>query len=76
MYEIIGPDELPDDAELLAWIDEADAAPPVAWDRLPDGPDDGAAPTASVDALTRLFEDINAHLGQLRDRGRTAAPLG
>ena len=76
MYEIIGPDELPDDAELLAWIGDADSAPPVAWDRLPDGPGDGTAPTASVDALTRLFEDINAHLGQLRDRGRTSVPLG
>lgn len=76
MYEIIGPDELPDDAELLAWIGEADSAPPVPWDRLPDGPDDGTAPTASIDALAHLFEDINAHLGQLRDRGRTSVPLG
>ncbi len=74
MYEVIGPDELPDDGELLAWIGEADSAPPVAWDRLPDGPDDGTAPATSVDTLTRLFEDINAHLGRLRDRGRGAAP--
>lgn len=75
MYETIGPDELPDDAELLAWIDDADSAPPVPWDRLPDGPDDGTAPSASVDTLTRLFEDINAHLGRVRDRGRGPASL-
>ncbi|MFE5326402.1 DUF6339 family protein [Embleya sp. NPDC056575] len=68
MYEIIGPDELPDDAALLAWIGEADSAPPVASDRLPDGPGDGTAPTASVDTLTHLFEDIDARLGRLRDR--------
>ncbi|WP_030735336.1 DUF6339 family protein [Streptomyces sp. NRRL F-2890] len=76
MYEVIGPDELPDDEELLAWIGEADSAPPVAWDRLPDGPDDGTAPASSVDTLTRLFEDINAHLGRLRDRSRPSVPLG
>ncbi|GAA4956343.1 hypothetical protein GCM10023205_18120 [Yinghuangia aomiensis] len=76
MYEMIGPDELPDDAELLAWIDDADSAPPVPWDRLPDGPDDGSAPTSSVDALTHLFEDINQHLGRLRDRSRTLTSLG
>ncbi|MFI0718470.1 DUF6339 family protein [Streptomyces sp. NPDC021224] len=76
MYETVGPDELPDDAELLAWIDEADSAPPVPWDRLPDGPDDGTAPAASVDALTRLFEDVNEHLGRVRDRGGRSAPLG
>ncbi|UGQ13480.1 DUF6339 family protein [Yinghuangia sp. ASG 101] len=76
MYEVIGPDELPNDAELLAWIDEADSAPPVAWDRLPDGPDDGTAPTASVDALTHLFEDLNEHLGRLRDRRRTSVTRG
>ncbi|WAL72571.1 DUF6339 family protein [Kitasatospora sp. YST-16] len=76
MYEVIGPDELPDDAELLAWIDDADSAPPVPWDRLPDGPDDGAVPTVSVDTLTRLFEDVNAHLGRLRDRGSPSTPTG
>lgn len=75
VYETIGPDELPDDAELLAWIAEADSAPPVPWDRLPDGPDDGTVPPASVDTLTRLFEDINAHLGRVRDRGRAVLPL-
>ncbi|WP_245687323.1 DUF6339 family protein [Streptacidiphilus griseoplanus] len=68
MYETLGPDQLPDERELLLWIDEADSAPPAPWERLPDGPDDGEVPAASVAALTRLFENINEHLGQLRDR--------
>ncbi|MYS84167.1 hypothetical protein [Embleya scabrispora] len=49
---------------------------PVASDSLPDGPGDGTVPTASVDTVTHLFEDIDADLRRLRDRGRASVPIG
>jgi len=73
VFEALGPDELPDEAGLLDWVADADSAPPVSWDRLPDGPDDGGVPAASVATLTALFEDINTHLARARDRRSSAA---
>lgn len=67
VYDILAPDEAPDPAGLLRWIEDADWAPPVPWDRLPDGPDDGAAPPSSVDTLTRLFEKFQSE-APLRER--------
>ncbi|MFJ2632077.1 DUF6339 family protein [Streptomyces sp. NPDC087422] len=56
MYEALAPDDLPLQDALIEWIDQADAAPAVPWDRLPDGPDDGAARRTSIDTLTTMFE--------------------
>ncbi|WP_034088400.1 DUF6339 family protein [Streptacidiphilus albus] len=67
MYDVLAPDDLPDNKALLSWIDDADGAPPVPWDRLPDGPDDGAVPEQAVGTLTRLFEQFQQQ-SSLRDR--------
>ncbi|WP_127360890.1 DUF6339 family protein [Actinacidiphila soli] len=60
MYDVIAADELPDQDGLRDWIEGADSAPAVPWDRLPDGPDDGTAPRDSVETLTRLFDKFQA----------------
>ncbi|MFC9096945.1 DUF6339 family protein [Streptomyces sp. NPDC057072] len=67
LYDVIAPDDLPDQEGLLAWIAAADLAPAVPWDRLPDGPDDGCTPRDSVDTLVRLFEEFRDH-APLRER--------
>ena len=67
MYEVIAPDATSDDKALFTWVEEADSAPTVSWERLPDGPDDGAVPPRSVDTLTRLYHDLLAGAA-LRDR--------
>ncbi|MFF8489802.1 DUF6339 family protein [Streptomyces albidoflavus] len=72
MYEVIAPDDAPDHAARAAWIDEAETAPSVPWERLPDGPDDGSARRTSCSALTRMFEQFAAE-APLRDRARAGA---
>ncbi|GGQ97100.1 hypothetical protein GCM10010195_61200 [Kitasatospora griseola] len=72
LYDVLAPDELPDQEALFAWIDDAEGAPPVPWDRLPDGPEDGTARRASVDRLTLMFQEL-ADGAPLRDRSRKRA---
>jgi len=67
MYDVIAPEEPPDTDALLDWIRERDSAPAVSWETLPDGPEDGRAPTKSVDALVRLFEELHTN-APLRER--------
>ncbi|MEU3493662.1 DUF6339 family protein [Kitasatospora cineracea] len=69
LYDVLAPDELPDQDALFAWIEEADSAPAVPWDRLPDGPEDGTARRSSVERLTRMFQELGES-APLRDRGR------
>jgi hypothetical protein len=69
MYDVIAPDEPPDQDALYQWIDEAETASAVSWDRLPDGPDDGTARRSSVDNLVQMFEKFSAE-APLRNRGR------
>ncbi|MFD7874518.1 DUF6339 family protein [Streptomyces sp. NPDC059766] len=71
MYDVIAPDEAPDHDALAEWIADADAAPAVPWNRLPDGPDDGTARSSSCDVLSRMFERFSAE-ASLRDRTRTS----
>lgn len=68
MYDVVAPVSPPDQDALLAWISEAESAPAVHWDRLPDGPNDGATPRPSVETLTRLFEEFQQD-APLRNRG-------
>ncbi|MEU1028587.1 DUF6339 family protein [Streptomyces mirabilis] len=72
MYEVIAPDEAPDHHALTDWIDDAESAPAVPWDRLPGGPDDGTARRSSCEVLSRMFERFAAE-APLRDRARSGA---
>ncbi|GJF20591.1 DUF6339 family protein [Streptomyces sp. HO565] len=71
VYDVLAPDTPPLVDELQDWIAEAETASPVQWDHLPDGPDDGRVPKASVDALVPLFEKLHAD-APLRRRKTTA----
>ncbi|WP_219822357.1 DUF6339 family protein [Streptomyces sp. Ru72] len=70
VYDVLAPDTPPLVDELHDWIADAEDAPAVPWDRLPDGPDDGRVPRAAVDALLPLFDKLLAE-APLRRRGRT-----
>ncbi|MCX4756583.1 DUF6339 family protein [Kitasatospora purpeofusca] len=69
MYDVIAQDDLPDPDALVSWVTEADTAPSVPWDRLPDGPPEEAVRRDSVDRLARMFQQFSEH-APLRDRGR------
>ncbi|WP_329376877.1 DUF6339 family protein [Streptomyces sp. NBC_01351] len=69
MYDVIAPHDAPDHDALARWIEEAEAAPAVPWDRLPDGPEDGTARRSSLDLLTLMFERFSS-AAPLRDRDR------
>ncbi|MFJ8017191.1 DUF6339 family protein [Streptomyces sp. NPDC096339] len=69
MYDVIAPDEAPDHAALTEWIDDAESAPAVPWNRLPEGPRDGTARRSSCEVLSRMFERFAAE-APLRDRTR------
>jgi hypothetical protein len=56
-FEAIAPDADPDPDAYGSWIDELDGTL-VALDSLPDGPDDGRVPLATVKALVPLFERL------------------
>ncbi|MCZ2523855.1 DUF6339 family protein [Streptomyces sp. HB2AG] len=71
VYDVLALDETADADELERWIAEADDAPPVSRDRLPDGPPDGAVPPESIDTLVPLFEKLFAEAeaeGMIRGR--------
>jgi hypothetical protein len=69
VYDILAPDSPPLLEDLQDWIAAAEEAPPVGWDSLPDGPDDGRVPGAAVDAVVPLFDKLLAE-APLRRRGR------
>ncbi|WP_079406461.1 DUF6339 family protein [Streptomyces sp. 3211] len=69
MYDVIAPHDAPDRGALAQWIEEAEVAAAVPWDRLPDGPEDGTALRSSLDLLTVMFEGFSS-AAPLRDRDR------
>ncbi|NUT19451.1 MAG: hypothetical protein HOV77_09705 [Hamadaea sp.] len=60
VYDTMAADEPPDSDALHHWIAESAGMAPVPWDRLPQGPDDGAVNKRSVEALVPLFESLLA----------------
>ncbi|MDX3585629.1 DUF6339 family protein [Streptomyces europaeiscabiei] len=72
VYDVLAPDELADYDALHDWITQSADMPPVPWDRLPDGPHDGAVSQRAVDALLPLFEDLLAQ-APVRQRPRKTA---
>ncbi len=60
VYDVLAPDVGPDTEARRYWIDEAENAGPVPMDNLPFGPDDGRAPSESVDVLVRRFAELFA----------------
>ncbi|MFF5469764.1 DUF6339 family protein [Streptomyces achromogenes] len=69
VYDILAPDVPRLVDELQDWIAEAEEAPPVQWERLPEGPHDGRVPPDSVDALVPLFDKLLSE-APVRRRGR------
>ncbi|MFB6613425.1 DUF6339 family protein [Streptomyces sp. NPDC056367] len=70
VYDVLAPDRPADTDALQDWIDEAEDAAAVPWDRLPDGPADGGVSRTSVDALVPIFEQLLVE-APLRDRTGT-----
>ncbi|WP_461005724.1 DUF6339 family protein [Streptomyces capparidis] len=60
VYDALAPDTPYDQEALRDWIDESADMPPVPWDRLPDGPQEGAIPDQTVESLVKLFEALLA----------------
>ncbi|WIV60602.1 DUF6339 family protein [Amycolatopsis nalaikhensis] len=58
VFEALAPDPGPDPEGIEAWIAGAEIAPQVPWDRLPDGPDDGAVAESGIRTLLPLFEQL------------------
>ncbi|MFG3345588.1 DUF6339 family protein [Streptomyces sp. NPDC048018] len=75
MYDVIAPNERPDHHALAEWIEDADSAPAVSWDRLPDGPEDGTTKRSSLDRLATMFERFESE-APLRDRAPAPASPG
>ncbi|WP_065962675.1 DUF6339 family protein [Streptomyces sparsogenes] len=76
MYDVIAPVEPPDTDAVLEWIAEAETAPPVPLNSLPDGPRDGRVPKTSVDALVKIFEKVHEESPHLRRRAATVDNAG
>lgn len=74
VYDVIAPDTPVDDEALRAWISDVGEMPPVPWDRLPDGPADGAINVATIQALLPLFQELLAETPK-RERSRHSAPI-
>ena len=60
VYDVLAPDPGGDGEAVLDWIAEAQDAPAVPFERLPDGPDDGRVSAQSVDTLVALFGKLLA----------------
>ncbi|MFG1621650.1 DUF6339 family protein [Kribbella sp. NPDC049227] len=73
VYDALAPEDFVDTAALQDWISDAADMPPVPWDRLPDGPDDGSVGKDAIAALVPLFEQLLAE-APVRDRPRHSAP--
>ncbi|WP_343951472.1 DUF6339 family protein [Nonomuraea longicatena] len=65
VYEALAPDSRQDPARYVDWADDHGFLP---YDSLPEGPDDGEVPRASVDTLVELFTRLFA---EAPIRGRT-----
>ncbi|MGW5740263.1 DUF6339 family protein [Amycolatopsis sp. NPDC003861] len=73
VFDVLAPESPADGDALRSWIADSASMPPVPWDRLPDGPEDGAVDPNSVDALVPLFEKLLSE-APLRDRSKRTEP--
>ncbi|MCM2575858.1 DUF6339 family protein [Streptomyces sp. MTZ3.1] len=71
LYDVLAPDELPEQEGVREWIRDAETAPPAPWKALPDGPKDGRIPEASVDTMTGCFAGL---FEKAPVRGRADSP--
>jgi hypothetical protein len=72
VYDVLAPDGSADTEALQEWIDDSANMPPVPWDRLPYGPEDGEVDRHTVDALLPLFDRLLSE-APIRRRPRHAA---
>ena len=73
VYDVLAPDSGSDVDALHDWIADAEYSAPVPWERLPEGPDDGAADSQAVNTLLPLFEKLLAE-APVRKRAKKSAP--
>ncbi|MFC4899810.1 DUF6339 family protein [Streptosporangium amethystogenes subsp. fukuiense] len=66
LFEVLAPDDQLDSDARRAWMDDGETAV-ISYDRLPDGPDDGAISGQAVNALLPLFEKLFSE-APVRDR--------
>lgn len=71
VYDVLAPDPGSDIDALQDWIADTEYSAPVPWERLPEGPDDGAVSQQAVNALLPLFEKLLAE-APIRKRKKTA----
>ncbi|MFC9998105.1 DUF6339 family protein [Nocardia sp. NPDC127526] len=77
VFDVIAPDAVVDHYALHEWISEVDEMPPVPWETLPFGPDDGSVSASTVEALLPLFEELLASAGRReRTKPDRASGLG
>jgi hypothetical protein len=74
IFDVLAPDAPVDNDALRDWIADSAHMPEVPWDRLPDGPSDGAVDPQAVSTLSPMFEELLAD-APLRDRSRRPATL-
>jgi hypothetical protein len=72
MFDILAHAAEGDRDALQNWIGDVGNMPPVPWNRLPYGPDDGEVADEVVDPLMALFERLLAE-APIRQRPRPAA---
>lgn len=72
-FDIVAPDELPDDHQRAIWRAEVTEFDPLRYvDQLPVGPDDGEVPTGSVEQMHLLLRELLAEAPR-RDRAKRQA---
>jgi hypothetical protein len=58
VYDVLAPDQPTDEDARREWIAESENAAPAPFDRLPEGPDDGAVKPQAVETLVSLFAEL------------------
>ncbi|MFJ8963892.1 DUF6339 family protein [Lentzea sp. NPDC102401] len=69
MYDVFAPDDQMDHDAVQDWVAESAGMPPVPWDRLPEGPDDGKVSERAIGTLLPLFTQLLEE-APLRKRGK------
>jgi hypothetical protein len=72
MFDVLAREGPAEREALQNWIGDVGSMPPVAWNRLPYGPDDGDVADEALDPLVALFEQLLAD-APVRKRPRHAA---
>jgi hypothetical protein len=72
MFDVLAQEGRSEREALQNWIGDVGNMPPVAWNRLPYGPDDGEVADEALEPLVALFEQLLAE-APIRKRPKHAA---